>query len=120
MSINDFFNKIKGKLNIDTYIILYLLLVILVGISSFFLGRLSLESNNMSLNNSGNIRIINRGVYNDDYVLPKKEYVASRNGKIYYPLNCTKANNILNKNKIWFTNSGEAQEAGYKPSSTCN
>lgn len=47
-------------------------------------------------------------------------YVASINGKAYYPVNCKAAERIKEENKIWFTNSQEAEAQGYKLAQNCS
>jgi len=118
MSINDFFNKIKSKLNIDIYLILCLFIVILVGISSFGLGRLSVNSN---LEKNSNTTILNRKNQPSFQAnTQKREYLASKNGKLYYSIKCSKNNKIMTKNKIWFATQIEAETAGYRLSLSCN
>lgn len=46
-------------------------------------------------------------------------FVASINGKNYYPQNCPSAKRIKEENKIWFNNSEEAEMQGYKPAQNC-
>lgn len=41
-----------------------------------------------------------------------KAFVASQNGKKYYPSDCPSANKILIENRIWFSSEYEAREAG--------
>ncbi len=117
MSINDFFNKIKDKLSIDTYVIICLFIIIMVGVSAFALGRLSIGSNS---NRASNIIIANRGGKVSDQSNSKnKRYVASKKGKLFYINGCSKARKILKKNQIWFATSINAQKSGYKPSLSC-
>lgn len=115
MSINDFSNKIKVKLDIDKFTFMCLVVIVLVGISSFGLGRLSTnhetEKDEISI------------VFNEDLLsnneLVEKKYIASRNGKLYYPLNCSGAKRISDKNAIWFVNRLDAEKSGYQFASSC-
>ncbi len=55
---------------------------------------------------------------------PKKpvmsgNFVASINGKAYYPANCEAAKRIKEENRIWFTSKEEAEAGGYKPAQNC-
>lgn len=118
MSINDFLNKIKDKLGIDTFVLLCLLIIILVALSSFGLGRLSIA--NESIGNKGVIITNKKSKQINERSNKIKEYVSSRNGKLYYTLNCSGVNRISKNNKIWFSSSKEAEEAGYSFSSSCN
>lgn len=116
MSINDFCNKIKVKSSIDRFTIICFIVIILVGVSSFGLGRLSTKDKNQD----DDISI----VFNDDFSedsdrLGEKKYIASRNGKLYYPLDCSGAKRIADKNAIWFANEIEAEKSGYQFSTSC-
>lgn len=45
--------------------------------------------------------------------------VASKSGTKYYPIGCTGAERISEKNKIWFVSSEAAVAAGYAPAENC-
>jgi len=47
-------------------------------------------------------------------------YVASQNGKKYYPIGCAGANRIKDQNKIFFQTQMSAQAAGYTLAQACN
>ena len=142
MSINNYMQKIKPK--ITNWIesekgkdILTIIIVILVGISSFYLGRLSnqnategvkieytgqeasvlgsissLKTNNsqISLNPSIAEKTNNNG---------QGSYFASSRGKKYYSTGCSAGKSIKQENRIYFQTSTEAEKAGYTPSSSC-
>ena len=91
MSINHFMNKIKGKIGIDTDTIMCLLVIILVGVGSFGLGRLpvahSKEESVIKLENINDTNVKeeignNREVINDNFTSREKMYVASKNGAV--------------------------------------
>lgn len=46
-------------------------------------------------------------------------FVASINGKAYYPKGCKSANIIKEENRIWFENAEEAEEEGYVRAKNC-
>lgn len=46
-------------------------------------------------------------------------FLASINGKVYYPKDCAAANRIKEENKIWFNTKQEAEAQGYKPAQNC-
>lgn len=135
MSINHFFNKIKSKSGIDNTTILYFLIIIGVGIASFGLGQLSVpsssnsnETNNIitdnpntnSLNNSSNeIKIIDTNKNISTEKTGEKMYVASKNGKLYYPVNCSGASRIKEENKVWFATTTDAEKSGFTYASSC-
>ena len=47
-------------------------------------------------------------------------FVASKNGKKYYPLSCSGANRIKEENKIYFTTGEQAERAGYGKAANCS
>ena len=118
MSINDFLNKIKGKLGIDTFTIMCLFVIIGVGIGAFGLGRLSVVQTNSNddevliLENKENISF-------EKEINKKKMYVASKSGKLYYTIGCSGAKRISEKNKIYFETSSDARKSGYSFASSC-
>ncbi|MBI2624322.1 hypothetical protein HYW67_02395 [Candidatus Parcubacteria bacterium] len=46
-------------------------------------------------------------------------FLASRNGKRYYPKDCASANRIKPENRIWFASIAEAEKAGYTKATNC-
>ena len=46
-------------------------------------------------------------------------FVASINGKAYYPKNCKAANVIKEENRIWFESAKEAETDGYALAKNC-
>ncbi|OGG53905.1 hypothetical protein A2851_03305 [Candidatus Kaiserbacteria bacterium RIFCSPHIGHO2_01_FULL_53_29] len=46
-------------------------------------------------------------------------FVASRTGSVYYYPWCTGAQKILPTNQAWFPSEGAAQKAGYRPAKNC-
>lgn len=46
-------------------------------------------------------------------------FVASKNGEYYYPLDCAAANRIKDANKIFFETKEAAERKGLKPSAYC-
>jgi hypothetical protein len=129
MSIPNFLDKIKGKIGLDKTSILYLLIIVGVGISSFGLGRLSVGDgfNNISDDNSGIIvddSSVNSTMGADKNnistsVLSKGGYVASKNGKMYYSVGCSGIKRIKPENIIRFNSKEDAEKAGYSLSALC-
>lgn len=132
MSINDFMNKIKGKIGIDGNTALILLILVFVGLGSFGLGRLSrveeTQNTNTVLDNESTLSV-KEEIGESEFVkydidkissLPKeKMYVASKNGKLYYSLGCSGASRIAVKNEIWFASKDDAEKSGYTLSTSC-
>ncbi|SRR6187549_1924689 len=104
----------KGK---DLIIVL---IVILVGLSSFGLGRLSKGQN------SPGIKILPApaGEYQNSNALSTvatpQSFFASNRGKKYYPVGCEAGKNIKQENRVYFASESLAQKAGYARSSSCN
>lgn len=132
MSISDLMYKIKStfrRVDIDKITFVYLCIIVGVGISSFGLGRLSVD--NIS-NDSDSIIITENknsllnqkeNSYKSSELQPtqsaEKRYVASKNGKMYYPLGCSGAKRIKPENEVWFGSAEDAEKSGYTLSVTC-
>lgn len=125
-------DKIKGKIGIDSTTLLCLCVIILVGFSSFGLGRLSVSN----ISNEEDIKLENTNDYTvkdeigksgevdlvkevDTPLQKERKYLASKNGKLYYTVSCSGAKRISEKNKVWFATSIEAEKAGYSLSASC-
>ncbi len=127
--IKQFLDSDKGK---D---ILTIIILILVGLGSFELGRLSknedtsgvkilnmdsgdyykqgLKTNKINTNNSEKVQ----GVTFDS---SGKSFFASSRGSKYYSLDCSAGKTIKQENRVYFSASSEAEKAGYTLSSSCN
>ena len=123
--IKHFFESDKGKY------ILTVIIVILVGLSSFGLGRLSKNSPNSGIkieypNQAGNATwametAINTSKTNSiSQNSNQKKYFASSKGKKYYSISCSAGKTIKQENRIYFATVQEAEDAGYTLSSSCN
>lgn len=128
--IKAFMDSEKGK---D---ILVVIIVILVGLGSFKLGRLSKE------NLSAGIKVLSNEAegYKEVEQLPTvnnitgleanvssainsnnptKKFFASNRGSKYYSIGCSAGKSIKQENRVYFTTSEEAAKAGYALSSSC-
>lgn len=114
-------------------------LILLVGIASYGLGRLSaLEGSGGPANEASAIRINNWGegpvgtssreeivpdevqggvIANEAY--PDGRYVGSKNGTVYHYPWCSGAQRINEENKVWFATAELAAAAGYRPAKNC-
>ncbi|MDO8493505.1 MAG: hypothetical protein Q7S19_03120 [bacterium] len=104
--------KIKG---LEKEICL-VVLVTLVGLLGFGLGRLSrLEERRVP------IVIKNEAISMQEGSTPIEagKYVASKSGNSYYLPWCTGVKRIKENNKVWFDSEDEAKTAGYAPASNC-
>ena|SRR3989344_8353376 len=96
-------------------ILLVLLLGFLIGLGTGFL----VNSNQVSpIVIDKNIKIGLSAPANYD-VTSFGNFVASVNGKAYYPANCEAAKRIKEENRIWFNSPKEAEADGYKPAQNC-
>jgi hypothetical protein len=139
MSITDIFNKIKGRGQFNPITLVYLLIILFVGITSFGLGRLSV--NGLVPDGGDTISVTQ---VKDSSVITEKEsmvgnyspkinnqktasasiqsggkYVASKNGKMYYTATCSGAKRIKSENRVWFDTASDAQKSGYQLASSC-
>ncbi len=108
--------ELKGK---DEIILI--IVIILVGLGSFGLGRLSVKQQKkepISIINSADSSDLVASVANS---LPVTNggVVGSKNGKVYHLPWCPGALKIKPENLITFENSEEAEKAGYNKASNC-
>ncbi len=94
--------------------LILVLVIILVALISFGLGRLSkIGESRVPITIENLPAAVNESVPTD------KIFVASKNGtKYHYPW-CSGAQSIKEENKIWFSTAEEAKKAGYEPASNC-
>lgn len=123
----------RGDLSKDIFVAL---IVVLVGLGSFALGRISA----LETAREGELRVIaeNAEVSTLESVaeissastsqhavgapsLPKVEgkYVGARSGKAYYLPWCGGVKQIREENKVWFATKEEAEARGYHPAANC-
>ena len=58
-------------------------------------------------------------IVNLDKEIASSLFVASSQGKYYYPVDCSLAQNLSEKNKIYFSTKEEAEGRGYLQNSKC-
>ncbi len=123
--IKQFIEGEKGK---D---ILVVIIVILVGLGSFELGRLSkengssgikIEYSDQSLMRAGNqpASVISAAEYNSNRNSAGKNFFASSRGSKYYTISCSAGKTIKQENRLYFATAEEAERAGYTASSSCS
>lgn len=110
--------------------ILTVLIVILVGLASFGLGRLSKsnpeagikieyqvpqESNVISSTNGTSSALLSTKTITK----VGEAFFASKRGSKYYSIGCSGGKTIKQENRIYFSTEEEAERAGYELSSTC-
>lgn len=132
-AILDFLQSDKGK---D---ILVVLIVILVGIFSFELGRVSKSGNDGNLQieymepsqtaqgrEEGSVikalEIAPQAPKSSDRAenTTGKNYFASSRGTKYYSVGCSAGKTIKQENRVYFSTAEEAEAAGYTLSSSCH
>jgi len=127
--VKNFIESDKGK---D---ILIIIIIILVGLGSFELGRLSknnktnglkIEYSNQeanSFNTLKNKNLVNLSLNSNNLENIQKSnlenYFASNRGSKYYPISCLAGKTIKQENRIYFKTSIEAENSGYELSSSC-
>ena len=138
-SINNSMGKIKSLINkcIESEKgkdILTVAIVILVGLGSFGLGRLSKQASSPGIKieytgQESNV-VASEAVnpYNSSNTpnISQKtqetisgNYFASNRGQKYYPVGCSAGKTIKQENRIYYATSAEAEKAGYTLSSSC-
>ena len=114
--------------------ILVIIIIILVGLGSFELGRLSknspnsglkIEYQNQEANVLGSIEekslnpSLSQNVLANNPKLNSGNFFASNRGSKYYSLGCGGGKTIKQENRIYFNTTAEAEKAGYLLSSSC-
>ncbi len=87
--------------------------VVLVGLSAFGLGRLSVIGISATTAASAAVPIT-KTVSADE-----GNYVASKSGTKYYLPSCPGVSNIKEENKVYFVTVAEAEAAGYTAAANC-
>ena len=118
--IKQFLESEKGK---D---ILIVIIVILVGLGSFELGRLSKENSTSGVkieypkqDSNQEASVISSTKVPTVNSNSGKTFFASSKGSKYYSLGCSAGKTIKLENRVYFTTGEEAQQAGYVLSSSC-
>jgi hypothetical protein len=120
--------------------ILVVVIIILVGLGSFELGRLSKEDSQSGLkivstqagdysqnraqgvNTASAVESVNNNNQGQSSQNQNsgKTFFASSRGSKYYTTSCSSGKTIKQENRVYFTTGEEAQAAGYTLSSSCN
>ena len=113
-SIRDWGQEIKVGLSDQVGQLGIPLLVVLVGIASFGLGRLS------ELQETRPAVSIGQAAVATLPALPLGgEFEAARAGTVYYYPWCAGAQKIAPGDQVWFSNEEAAQKAGFRPAKNC-
>jgi hypothetical protein len=118
--------EIRGKIKslLEDPAIFTSLLLLLVAIASFGLGRQSVTEKATEIPDSREITTLNTPpITESPRIMTASEgeprYVASKNGKVYHLLICPGAKQINEANKIYFNTKEEAEAAGLRPAANC-
>lgn len=132
MNIQDFRQKYKALIADDA--VFLALLIILVGVGSFGLGRLSMVPLETPAQAAAVVmtraapeeavstaRAESEGpsVLNGTETSVQGQYVGSKNSDKYHLPSCSGARRIAEENKVWFASREAAAAAGYVPASNC-
>ncbi len=135
--LSDSIKKVKNLIAANQSDLYVALVIFLVGIGSFGLGRLSViwpekqplrveyppPTGKGTLNRQTNRAKVGIPTASSKQAAiiesGKGTYVASKNGSAYHFPWCPGAQKIKDANKIWFTTKEEAEAKGYKPAGNC-
>lgn len=116
--------KVKDWISENRADFLTALIVFLIGMASFGLGRLS-----VSLPQKELIRLedpVSPELASSDSpdtarptTLKNGSLVASKSGSVYYAAWCSGASRIREESKVWFQTKEEAKAQGYRPAKNC-
>lgn len=133
MSIQFFQKNIKTYKKpalFDSESLLLMFIILLVGAGSFGLGMIA-EKEKIHFDNKESIADENQVLITSDVLLynqkdmkeysnlDERNFFASRNGTVYYPVGCLAGNRIAEENKIYFAQQQEAILSGFKQSTSC-
>lgn len=131
MSIHPILEKIKAlvlQIKFEEY--LMTLIIVLVGLAGFGLGKLSNAGEGRAvIIQTGSISNLNTNSSQDTQNTASAinavtgnsgSVVASKNGTKYYLPGCSGAGRIQDQNKVYFISEQEAMDAGYTKASNCN
>lgn len=122
MSIPDKLSKIKAKRHIDKFTVMYFVIIFIVSIFSYQLGKINNKTCQSTLIQNQQATVILSDTVVDQEKMEEandKKYVASKNGSKYYPINCKGANRINPENMIYFDSENEAIMSGFELSNLC-
>ncbi len=95
---------------------LIIVIIILLSLASFGLGRMSVLSTGEE---ASPVEFIIPELSKIDMSFKGYNFVASINGTKYYPRGCKSANRIKGENRVYFKSGSDAQKSGYGYTSTC-
>ena len=121
MNIQDFRQKINSLVADDA--VFMALLIVLVGLASFGLGRqsvgLNVAQNSPNVQAAAAVAADPVNSISDSGEVESVTYVGSKNSNKYHLPFCSGAKRISEENLVTFTSKEEARAAGYTPAANC-
>ena len=129
--ITEFYHKIKLFVQDHIEEVGVSIIIVLVGISSFLLGKYSVINSTVSGDGitfkNGALATTTPKTSGEEVPISKVgetdgttgQVVASKNGTRYYLPWCSAAERILAKNKVFFASAFEAEKAGFTKAANC-
>lgn len=125
-SIQDVRNRIKSFLEEDVYF--YTLLIIVISVLSFGLGRMSMQEAQSSQQpqivlteqSAAVVHTATNSSITTKKIEAIKNFVASKNGTKYHLPTCPGAKQMNEDNKVYFSTEAEAKASGYSRAKNCN
>ncbi len=111
------YSRIKLFFSEDVYF--YTVLIVLVSLISFALGRASVQSAVIDRTVSQTRIQLREPIATASATSPTIRYVGSKNGSKYHAPWCPGASQIKEANRIYFNSEEEAQVRGYTPAANC-
>jgi len=105
----DFKEKIKSRKN-DIFIAISVTFLVVIGTGALRLYQAQKAKTPVRYE---------KGAFSASYKKAEDAFVASKNGKNYYPIDCKASDVIKEENKIFFASASDAQLAGYVLSARC-
>lgn len=102
--------KFKSLIIHDTTF--YIMVVLLIGVASFLLGRLSSTDILDTTHREAGMTIVHEGTQ-------ELQVVSSVHGSVYHLPWCAGAPMIDEKNRVWHASIGAAESAGLRPAGNC-
>jgi len=114
VSIQEISRKFKSFFENDELFMVFLL--VLIAVTSFGLGRMSVENGGGGSLERGIQQSASAGAFAP---AEADTYIGSKNGTTYHLPWCAGALKIKEENKIVFNSKKEAEDAGYSPAENC-
>lgn len=115
--------KVKGWISHNRTDLLTALVIFLIGMASFGLGRLSVslpQKEPISLEDSASESTSSDSLNTArPAALKNGSFVASKSGSVYYAVWCSGVSRISEANKIWFETQEQAKAQGYHAAKNC-